>query len=72
MMIMFIEGHIGIRDPLREGDIQIRVEGHLIEEDILIEDLLEGDIAIEMEDPLEEEDTQEEDPLMVKDTLMEM
>ena len=61
VMIMLIEGHIEIRDPLREGDIQINVEGHLIEEDILIEDLLGEDIPIEMEDPLEEEDTQEGD-----------
>ena len=36
MMIMLIEGHIEIKDPLTEGDIQIKVEGHLIEEDILI------------------------------------
>ena len=34
--------------PLREGDIQIRVEDHLIKEDILIEDLLGEDISIEM------------------------
>ena len=40
------------------------MEGHLIEEDTLIEDILGEDIPIEMEDPLEEEDTQEEDPLM--------
>ena len=44
MMIMLIEGHIGIGDPLREGDIQVKVEGHLIEEDIWIEDLLGEDI----------------------------
>ena len=31
MMIMLVEGHIEIRDPLREGDIQIKVEGHLIQ-----------------------------------------
>ena len=62
MMIMLIQGHIEIGDPLREGDIQIKVEGHLIEENILIEDLLGEDILIEMEDPPEEEDTQEEDP----------
>ena len=64
MMMMIIEGHIGIEDPLREGDIQIKVEGSLTKEDTLIEDLLEEDTPIEMEDPLEEEDTQEEDPLM--------
>ena len=51
MIIMIVEGHIEIRDPLREGDIQIKVEGHLIKEDILIEDLLGEDIPIEMEDP---------------------
>ena len=72
MMIMLMEGHIEIRDPLREGDIQIRVEGYLIKEDILIEDLLGEDIPIEREDPLEEKDTKEEDSLMVEDPLMEM
>ena len=51
MIIMLIEGHIEIKDPLREEDIQIKVEGHLIKEDILIEDLLGEDILIEMEDP---------------------
>ena len=71
MMIMLIEGHIEIGDPLKEGDIQIKVEGHLIKEDILVEGLLGEDIPIEMEDP-QEEDTQEEDPLMVEDPLMEM
>ena len=69
MMIVLMEGHIEIRDSLKEGGIQIKVEGHLIEEDILIEDLLGEDIPIEMEDPLEEDDTQEEDPLMVEDPL---
>ena len=58
--------------PLREEDIQIKVEGHLIEEDILIEDLLGEDIPIEMEDCPKEVDTKEEDPLMVEDPLMEM
>ena len=72
MMIMLVEGHIEIRDPLRKGDIQIRVEGHLIKEDILIEDLLGEDIPIEMEDPPEEEDTQEEDSLMEMEDLVEM
>ena len=64
VMMMIIEGHIEIEDPLREGDIQIKVEDLLTKEDTLIEDLLEEDTPIEMEDPLEEEDTQEEDPLM--------
>ena len=40
MMIMSIEGHIGIGDLLKEEDIQVKVEGHMIEEDIQIEDLL--------------------------------
>ena len=62
MMTMLIEDHIEIKDSPREGDIQIKVEDHLTEEDTLIEDLLEEDTPIEMEDPLEEEDTQEEDP----------
>ena len=51
MMIMIIEDHIEIKDPLREGGIQIKVEDHLIEEDTWIWDLLEEDIPIEMEDP---------------------
>ena len=42
MMIMSIEDHIRIRDPPKERDIQVKVEGHLIEEDIWIEDLLGG------------------------------
>ena len=50
--------------PLKEGDIPVKVEGHLIEEDTWIEDLLEGDIPIEMEGLPEEEDILEEDPLM--------
>ena len=56
--------------PLREGDIQTKVEDPLAKEDSLIEDLLmmkdplEEDILLEMEDPLEEEDTLVEDPLM--------
>ena len=49
MMIMLIEDHIGIRAPLKEGDIQVKVEGHLNKEDIWIEDLLGEDIPIEME-----------------------
>ena len=61
-MMMIIENHIEIGDPLREGDIQIKVEDPLTKEVTLIENLLEEDISIEMEDPLIEEDTQEEDP----------
>ena len=56
-MIIPIGGHIGIKDPLKEEDIQVRVEGYLIEEDI----------PIEMEGLLEEEDILEEDPLLVED-----
>ena len=51
VMMMIIEGHIEIRDPLREGDIQIKVEDLLTKEDTLIEDLLEEDTPIEMEGP---------------------
>ena len=43
VMMMIIEGHIEIGDPLREGDIQTKVEDPLTEEDTLIEDLLEED-----------------------------
>ena len=49
MMIMLVEGHIEIRDLLREGDIQIKMEGHLIKEDTPIEEPLGEDIP--MEDP---------------------
>ena len=65
-----LEGCTEIGDPLREGDIQTKVEDPLTKEDTLIEDPLvmkdplEEDIFIEMEDPLEEEDTLAEDPLM--------
>ena len=41
MMTMLIEDGIEIEDPLRGGDTQIKVEGHLIAEDTLIGDLLE-------------------------------
>ena len=66
MMIMLIEDHLGIRDHLKEGDIPVKVEGHLIKEDTHIEDLLGEDIPIEMEG-FPEEDILEEDPLMVED-----
>ena len=58
---MLIEDHIVIGDPLREGDIPVKVEGHLIKEDTWIEDLLEEDIPIEMEGLPEEEDILEEE-----------
>ena len=65
-IIILIGDHIGIGDPLKEEDIQVRVEGHPNDEDILIgmEDLLEE------EDILKEEDILEEDPLLVEDCLM--
>ena len=72
MMIMSVEDHIGIRDPLKEGDIQVKVEGHLIKGVIWIEHLLGEDIPIEMKGLLEEEDILKEDPLMVEGPLMEM
>ena len=72
MMIMLIEDHIGIRNPLKEGDIPVKVEGHLIEEYTWIEDLLGESIPIEMEGLPEEDDILEEDPLRVEGPLMEM
>ena len=62
MMIISTGDHIGIGDSLKEGGIQVKVEGHQIEEDI----------PIGMEGLLEEEDILEEDPLMVEGPLMEM
>ena len=62
MMIIPTGGHIEIRDPLKGEDIQVRVEDHLIKEDILIG----------MEGLLREKDIPEEDPLMVEAPLMEM
>ena len=61
MMIISTGDHIEIRDPLKERDIQVKVEGHQIKE-----------IPIEMEGLPEEEDILEEDSLMVKDPLMEI
>ena len=51
MMIIPTGDHIGIRDPLQEEDIQVRVEDHLIKEDM----------PIGMEGLLKEEDILEED-----------
>ena len=59
-IIILIGDHIGIGDPLKEEDIQVRMESHPIEEDI----------PIGMEGLLEEEDILEEDPLLVEDPLM--
>ena len=36
--MMVLEGHIEIRDPLIEGDIQTKVGDSLIKEDSLMED----------------------------------
>ena len=60
MMIISTGDHIEIGDLLKEGDIQIKVEGHWIEENI----------PIEMEGLQKEEDILEEDPLMEEDSLM--
>ena len=61
VIMMVLEGHIEIEDPLMEGDIQTKVGDPLV-----MEDPLEEDILIGMGDPLEEEDT------LVEDLLMEM
>ena len=34
MMIMLIKDHIGIGDPLKEGDILVKVEGPLLHPDV--------------------------------------
>ena len=49
MMIISTGDHIGIRDPLKEEGIQVRVEGHLIKEDtpIGMEGLLEEEDILE-------------------------
>ena len=60
-VMMITEDHIEIGDPLKEGDIQVKVEGHQIKEDI----------PVEMEGLQEEEDILEEDPLIAEDPLME-
>ena len=44
-IMMVLEGHIEIRDPLIEGDIQTKVGDPLTEEDTLMED------PLVMEDP---------------------
>ena len=72
MMITSTEDHIEIGDPLEEGDIQVKVEGHWIKEDIPIEmeGLPEEEDILMMEDPLMVEDPlMMEDPLMVEDPL---
>ena len=79
--MMVLEGHIEIGDPLREGDIQTKVEDPLTEEDTLMEhslvmeDPLE-DILIGMGDPLEGDTLAEvllmemEGPLEMEDLLV--
>ena len=75
--MMVLEGHIEIRDPLIEGDIQTKVGDPLTEEDTLMEDPLvmedplEEDILIGMGDPLEK-DTLAEDLLMEMVDLLVM
>ena len=49
--MIILEGHVEIGDPLIEEDFQIKVEGPLMEENTLIEDLLEEDILIRKGDP---------------------
>ena len=66
MIIIPIEDHIGIGDPLKEEGTQVKVEGHPNEEDILIG--MEG--LLEEEDALKEEGILKEDPLMVEVPLM--
>ena len=51
VIMMVLEGHIEIGDPLIEEDIQTKVGDPLTEKDTLIEDLLEKDILIGMGDP---------------------
>ena len=51
VIMMVLEGHIEIGDPLIEEDIQTKVGDPLTKEDTLIEDLLEEDILIGMVDP---------------------
>ena len=66
VIVMVLEEHIEIRDPLIWENILTEVGDPLTEEDHLVEDPLEEDILMEMGDPLEEEDT------LVEDLLMEM
>ena len=47
--------HIEIKDPLKEGDIKVKTEGHQMKEGTRIEDTLEEGTPIKMEGPLEEE-----------------
>ena len=71
MLLIMIGDHIGIKDPLKEGDIKVRMEGHQIEEGTRIEDTLGEGTPIEMGDLLEEEVhlMEMENPLMMEDPL---
>ena len=62
MILLMVEEHMEIKDPLKEEDIKVRMGGHQIEEAIRIEDILGEGIQVEMGDPLEEED-----PLIMED-----
>ena len=53
LMMMVLEGCTEIGDPLREGDIQTRVENPLTVEDTLEEDPLMVEDLLVMEDPLD-------------------
>ena len=55
MILIVIEDHIEIKDPLKEEDIKVRMGGHQMEEDIQIEDTLGEDIPIKMGNPQIEE-----------------
>ena len=63
VIVMVLEDHIEIRDPLIEGDILTEVgdplteEDTLVEDPLMVEDPLEEDILMEMRDPLKEKDT---------------
>ena len=72
MILIMIRDHMGIKDPLKEGDIKVRMEGHQIEGDTRIEDTLGEGTPIEMGDLLEEEGhlMEMQNPLMMEDPLM--
>ena len=70
VILMVIKDHMMEEGPLEEEGIKIEVEGHWIEEIVMIEvSLEEEDPLMEMEDPLMmmEDPLMEEDPLMMED-----
>ena len=71
MILIIIGDHIEIEDPLKEGDIKVRMEGHQVEEDTRIEDTIGEGTPIEMGDLLEEEVhlMEMENPLMMEGAL---